>query len=111
MALHVALRHPDRLAGVVALSCYVVGDASLEREASAANRGLPIFQAHGTDDPIVPLPLGVAARDRLSGLGYEVEWHTYDMAHQVVPEEIEAIGGFLRRLLATPGEPPAGPGA
>jgi phospholipase/carboxylesterase len=110
MALHVALRHPDRLAGVVALSCYIVGDDTLEREASAANRGLPIFQAHGTDDPIVPLPLGQAARDRLTTLGHEVEWRTYDMAHQVVPEEIEAIGGFLRRRLAMPEQPPAGPG-
>ncbi|MGH9751100.1 MAG: alpha/beta hydrolase [Candidatus Polarisedimenticolia bacterium] len=101
MALHVALRHPDRLAGVVALSCYLIGEGSLDRERSAANQGLPIFQAHGTDDPIVPLPLGLATRDRLAGLGYDVEWRTYEMRHQVVPEEIEAIGGFLRRVLGS----------
>jgi phospholipase/carboxylesterase len=99
MALHVGLRHPEPLAGIVALSCYLVRAGTLERERSAANLGLPILQAHGTDDPMVPFQHGLETRDLLTALGYDVTWRTYPMGHQVVPEEIEAIGAWLRDVL------------
>ena len=103
MALHVALRHPGPLAGAVALSCHLVCAGSLEKEASEAARGLPIFLAHGTEDPLVPLEAGLEARDRCRALGCEVEWRTYPMGHAVVPEEIQEIGAWLgRRLSAAP---------
>lgn len=99
MALHVAMRYPKPLAGILALSCYLVCEDSLETERSAANAGLPVFQAHGTDDPMVPLHRGEAARDRLIALGFPVAWRTYPMAHQVIPEEIADIGAWLQRTL------------
>jgi phospholipase/carboxylesterase len=99
VALHTALRHPDRLAGVMALSCYLVCDETLETERSAANRDLPVFQAHGTEDPMVPLERGAAARDRLVALGHDVRWSTYPMGHQVHPEEIRHIGEWLAERL------------
>ncbi|MFQ5878318.1 MAG: alpha/beta hydrolase [Acidobacteriota bacterium] len=109
MALHVGLGHPERLAGVVALSCYLVRPGSIGREIGDANRGLPIFQAHGTEDPLVSLARGEEARDRLRELGYEVEWRTYPMGHEVHPREIQDIGAWLRRRLSgAPGDlPPA----
>ncbi len=54
MALHVGLRHPDRLAGILALSCYLPLANTLDTELSPANRDVPIFWAHGlprSDDP------------------------------------------------------------
>jgi phospholipase/carboxylesterase len=96
LALDVALRHGARLAGAVALSCYLVRASSLEKERSEANAGLAIFQAHGTDDPVVPLQAGLVARDRLIALGYEVDWRTYPMGHAVHPQEIADIGAFLK---------------
>ncbi len=95
IALHAALRYPERLAGVMALSTYMVRDKSLEEEISDANRDIPVFQAHGTHDPMVTLERGEAARDRLAGLGYRVEWKTYPMQHEVNPEEIQDIGRWL----------------
>ena len=100
VALHVALRHPDRLAGIVALSTYMVDDDELETQRGEANRGTPIFQAHGTADPMVPLEAGEAARLRLIELGYDVTWTTYPMGHEVHPDEIRDIGLFLNRQLA-----------
>ena len=100
VALHLALRHPERLAGVLALSTYLVDEQSLEREAHPANAGLPIFQAHGSLDPMVPAGWGARARDRLTGLGYAVTWKTYPMMHAVCPEEIEDIGQWLNTVLA-----------
>lgn len=105
IALHLGLRYPETLAGIVALSTYFAVDG-LEHEGHPANRQTPIFQAHGTLDPMVPMQLGAAARDRLEALGYRVEWHAYPMMHQVVLEEIEALGAWLRERLP----PPAGTG-
>ncbi len=102
MALHVGLRHPEPLAGIVALSCYLVCGASLEKELSDANLGIRIFHAHGTEDPLVPLERGVEARDRLAGLGFEVDWRTYPMGHEVHPQEIRDIGAWLGQRLSHP---------
>ena len=71
----------------------------MDEERSAANRGVPIFQAHGSLDPMVPMALGQAARERLEGLGYAIEWHDYPMQHQVCLEEIQALGVWLRQRL------------
>ncbi len=100
IALHTAVRHRDRLAGVVALSTYVVEPEALVGEASPANRDIPIFMAHGTADPMIRLEWGEASRRVLEAAGYHVEWHTYPMPHSVVWEEIEAISAFLARVLA-----------
>lgn len=96
IALHTALRHPERLAGLIALSTYLVCGESLDAERSEANRGLPVFQAHGTVDPMVPLANGREASERLAALGHPVAWHTYPMPHAVCAEEIVAIGRWLR---------------
>lgn len=100
VAVHTALRHEERLAGVLALSTYLVCEDSLEAERSEVNRDVRVFQAHGTFDPMVPVERGVAARDRLLELGYDVTWHTYPMEHQVHPEEIRDIGEWLAEQFA-----------
>lgn len=99
IALHNGLRYPQRLAGVIALSTYLVLEPTLATERSEANLDVPIFAAHGTVDPVVVPLRGITARDQLQSMGYEVEWHEYHMPHSVCVEEIAAIGGFLRRVL------------
>jgi len=101
IALHLALRHPQSLAGIVVLSTYLVCEDSLETERSEANRATPIFQAHGTADPMVPLGAGERTRDRLRELGYEVEWQTYPVGHEVHPEEVRKVGRVLRQRFAS----------
>jgi len=100
IALYAGLRHPQRLAGIVALSTYVIAPDALAGEAAAANRDVPIFMAHGTQDPVVQFRWAEASRKVLVAAGYAVEWHTYAMPHSAVPEEIVAIGQFLSRVLA-----------
>ena len=99
MALHTGLRHPERPAGILALSCYLPLPETLEREASQATRDVPIFMAHGTQDPVIPLSWAMRSRDRLGALGYAVEWHEYPMPHSVCAEEIADIGRWLRAIL------------
>jgi len=100
IALYTGLRHAERLAAIVALSSYLVRADDLAAEASAANRDVPIFMAHGTADPVVRPEWGEASRQALVAAGYTVEWHSYPMPHTVVWEEIEAIAAFLARVLA-----------
>ena len=100
IALHTGLRHAERLAGIVALSTYIVLPDLLAVEASPANRDVPIFMAHGTSDPMVRLEWGEAGRRALVAAGYHVEWHTYPMPHSVVWEEVEAVREFLAKVLA-----------
>jgi phospholipase/carboxylesterase len=99
IVLQTALRHPERLAGVLALSTYLPLNATLEAERSPANQELPIFMAHGQYDDIIPLARAEQSRQVLERLGYKVQWHTYPMPHAVCPEEIADISAFLRPLL------------
>ena len=103
MALFTALRWPERLGGVVGLSCYLPLAATLPAEAHPANAALPVFLAHGSLDPIVPPSLGEGSRDLLRSRGYDVEWHTYPMPHSVCAPEIDALRGWLLRAVPARG--------
>lgn len=101
IALHAALRYPERLGGVMGLSTYLPLHDSLAREASAANRDLPILMCHGRDDPMLPLQLGAMSRDLLVALGYAVEWKVYPMQHEVCRAEIADIAAWLGARFAS----------
>jgi phospholipase/carboxylesterase len=99
IVLHTALRYPEQLGGVVALSTYLPLQSALKAECSVANQNLPIFMAHGRFDDLIPLPRAAASRDLLVKMGYRVDWHEYPMPHSVCMEEIGDIGAFLRGVL------------
>jgi len=99
MALQTGLRHPERLAGLLVLSSFLPLPDSLAAEASPANRDVPIFMAHGTHDPLIPVSRARDSRDRLLALGYRVQWREYPMAHAVCAEEIADLSAWLRRVL------------
>jgi len=99
IALHAALRYPERLAGLMALSTYLPLTSSFNAEvvdnAAAVNQDLPIFMAHGSFDPMLPMQMGRSSADLLLAAGFTVEWHDYPMAHAVCAEEIEDIREWL----------------
>ena len=99
IALQTALRHAERLAGVMALSTYLPLSKTLEKERSTANQDLPIFMAHGKFDGMVPLDRAALSRDAMRALGYMIDWREYPMQHSVCPEEIADIAAFLLRIL------------
>jgi phospholipase/carboxylesterase len=99
MALHTGLRHPERLAGVMALSCFLPLADALGAEAAPANRDTPILMAHGAYDDVIPLVRARRAHDILVGLGWPVEWHEYPMPHSVCAEEIADISAWLSTVL------------
>jgi len=99
IALQTGLRQPQRIAGVMALSTYLPIADKLAGEASAQNRDAPIFMAHGSYDPVIPLARAEQSRDILQSMGYKVEWREYPMPHSVCPEEVADIGAWLTAVL------------
>lgn len=99
IALQTGLRHPEQLAGVMALSTYLPLAESFAQEATPANAKTAVFMAHGTQDPVVPYAMGSASRARLLQAAYAVDWHEYPMPHSVCLEEISDIGRWLGKVL------------
>ncbi len=100
MALLSGLRHTERLAGIVGMSGYLPLRDKTEAERSAANRDLPIFLAHGTQDPMIDIARARSSRDALTALGHPLTWREYPMAHSVCAEEVADINTWLLQALA-----------
>ena len=100
MTLMTGLRFGERLGGLLGMSGYLPLAGKTATERSAANRDVPILQAHGTADPMIEIGRACASRDALVALGYAVEWHTYPMGHSVCAEEIADMNKWLLRVLA-----------
>lgn len=100
MALQTELRQRNPLAGIIALSCYLPLAESLATEASTVNAATPIFMAHGSYDPVVPLTLAMQSKEKLLTGGYPLEWYEYPMAHTVCEQEIADISNWLQRIMS-----------
>ncbi len=100
MTLMTGLRHRERLAGLVGLSGYPPLAAATAAERHDANRDVPIFLAHGTADPVIPIARARQSRDALVAMGHAVEWHEYAMPHSVCAAEIVDLNRWLLRVLA-----------
>lgn len=99
IALHAGLRYPKPLAGILALSTYLPLHDATANEAHVANAHVPMFMAHGSHDPVIPIGFGESSREYLKSLGYVIEWHTYSIPHAVCPEEIQDIANWLSGVL------------
>jgi phospholipase/carboxylesterase len=100
MTLMTGLRHDERLAGLVVLSGYLPLAARTDAERHDANRDTPIFLAHGSADPVIPIARARQSRDALVAMGHAVEWHEYPMPHSVCEAEIADLNRWLLRVLA-----------
>ena len=96
MALHIGLRYPQTLAGIMVLSGYLLFPERLQTEHSEANSATPVFVGHGTQDPMVPFALGQATVAALQGGKWPLKWHDYPIPHSVSQEEIADVGQWLQ---------------
>ncbi len=119
MTLEVGLRYPEKLAGLIALSSFLVADSQFDwmrpldptryygRDAAlqevmraAAKLGAgPVFIGHGTFDPVVPLVAGQATRDYLTQNGLKVEYFEFQGGHEINLAELNKIKTFLAGVL------------
>lgn len=102
MAIHVGVRQPEPLAGILALSGYLVLGSRLATERHAANRATPMLVCHGTVDGVMPIRAGRASAAELrksAAEGAAIDWREYRIGHEVSPEELMDIGAWLRERL------------
>ena len=95
VTLAAGLRRREPLAGLVGLSTYLpAANGAQAALVDGANRQ-PVFMAHGTQDPVVPLLAGQQSAALLRQFGFDVQWSTYPMPHSVCAEEVAALGDWF----------------
>lgn len=86
MTLDVGFHYP--LAGLVAMSGYLHGEPQLQTPIP------PVLVMHGRFDRVVPLTAAQRTRDTLTAAGATVEYHEFDMAHEICPQEVVRLRQF-----------------
>jgi len=91
MTLDVGLSLP--VAGLVVMSGY------LHPEVAKLHPGNypPTLIMHGTQDTIVPLSAAIKARDIVKSLGASVEYHEFNMGHEINPQMIDVLRHFVQQ--------------
>jgi len=99
IALFTGLRYPQKLAGILAMSCYLPTADKLPDDLSVINQQTPILQMHGTQDEVVVMQAGKIANELLVNANYPAQWKTYPMAHTVVLEQLTDIANWIQEKL------------
>jgi len=100
LALHTGLRYPKQLAALVGLSCWLPLHKDYPAALVELHKGIPILQAHGDADHIVPLHLGQMSTSILKELVPKSEFHLYKgMAHSSCDEELRDLKEFIKKAL------------
>jgi len=98
IALHCGLRHPEKLAGIIALSTFLPTTYDLSAHQAHVNKNTPIFIGHGKFDTMIPLSWAKELKSMLEKENYQVEWHSYPIDHSVSMDEIKDISHFLQKI-------------
>ncbi|MFD3590105.1 alpha/beta hydrolase [Streptomyces sp. NPDC058683] len=110
VALTLALRHPEPLAGTALYAPYLPPDLSAllpEGRPAPANSGLPVWIGHGARDWIVPESSGAGLRDLLASWGHPVIWQRYPGGHEPFAGVRASLPAFLSEVFGTPVPPVA----
>ena len=97
VAYQAALSFEKPLAGLMAMSTYIASKHSIALQEANKNLAISIF--HGSQDNVVPESLGQQALTYLQELGFQPDYKTYVMAHNVSPGQIKDIGEFIAHVL------------
>ncbi|MFP4682029.1 MAG: alpha/beta hydrolase [Ectothiorhodospira sp.] len=84
---------------VFALSTYLPDAQKAGITLAERARGLPVFMAHGSMDPVIPVDFGRHSSRALQALGVDLQWHEYPMPHSVCADEVRDLGAWLSPLI------------
>ena len=93
--LYTGLSCDYRLAGILAISCWLPLHEKFPVYARRADRSLPILLLHGMYDVTIPITSAELSRETLEQQGFTVTWQSYPCAHTVSPEEVRDIRTWL----------------
>jgi len=98
--LQTGIRQPQNMPGIMCLSGYLPLATVVGNERNEVGLSTPIFMAHGRQDHVVPFLRAEQSRDALQAMGYQVEWHAYQMQHSLCLEEVQDISKWIRKVLS-----------
>lgn len=107
MSLFGGVTCPDKLAGIVGLSSYLLLEDKIRDHVPAENpnKQTPIFMGHGAVDPLVKYRWGQLTAERLQGWGWTVDFKTYPgLAHSADPKEIDDLEAYIQQRLPPMGD-------
>ena len=107
MSLFAGITCPDKLAGIVGLSSYLLMEGKIKEYVPEENpnKETPVFMGHGDADPLVKYQWGVKTADVLKGWGWSVDLKTYkNLAHSADPKEIDDLEKYIQERLPPLGE-------
>ncbi len=102
MAYALALRDPQRFAALVAMSSWLPAELADAVAAKPEGVSLPILITHGTADPMIPVERAQESNERLRALGYAPVYREFDMQHELRPEALQQVLGFLDDKVLSP---------
>jgi phospholipase/carboxylesterase len=102
MAYDLALREPERFAGLVALSSWLPAALAATLARQEAHAALATFVSHGTHDPMISVERGRESRAALLGLGVPTTYREYAMGHEIRPETLRDLVEWLDARILRP---------
>jgi phospholipase/carboxylesterase len=102
LAYQIALRAPQRFAGLMALSSWLPTEIARAIPPQPAHRQLPALVIHGSQDSMIPVDRAYASRDALLALGVPTVFREYPMAHEIRPEALREIVRWLEERVLSP---------
>ena len=99
LSLDVMLHREKTPNGLVLLSGTLLAE-DLWLPRMAAKKSVPIFQSHGTHDPILPFAAAEQLRDHLTQAGATVDWVPFRGQHEIPPPVMRGLHAFLTRTLS-----------
>jgi phospholipase/carboxylesterase len=102
MAYDLVLRSPADYAGLIALSSWLPDEMAESIPANSELENLQTLVIHGTKDPMISIDLARESRDALAKLGVSASYREYEMGHEINPEALQLLIGWLDEKLVNP---------
>jgi phospholipase/carboxylesterase len=102
MAFDLVLRDPARFAGLAGLSTWLPNDLANTIPESEALTNFPVLVQHGTEDPMIQVDRARETRERLLRMEVDLHYHEYEMQHEVRPESLRDLVGWLDEKVLQP---------
>ncbi|KAI0894169.1 Phospholipase/carboxylesterase [Annulohypoxylon nitens] len=107
ISLFTGLTSKYKLAGIVALSSYLLLDSKFPDfvKENDNNHKTPVLMCHGDEDQVVPTNFGKVSYELLKSQGFDVTMKIYPgMAHSACVEELDEVEAFLGARLPAEGD-------
>lgn len=95
MGYELALREPERFAGLAALSTWLPEPLVEHLPRLPAQQELPVLILHGTQDAMLPVERARESREAVRAFGVRLTYREFDMGHEIRPEALRVLEQWL----------------